>query len=108
MSKFIPTITEDGIKKSLESKRRGSVLKKKLNIPSPLRSIRLKCLDCVVGNPGEVQRCHIEECSLWPFRFGRNPREADLMVPEYDKWGEREGEHFYKGFEQVKKLVAES
>ena len=94
--------------KIIESKRRIKALKNRLNIPSSLRAIRLKCLDCTVGNRAEVQRCHIEECSLWPFRFGRNPREADLMVPEYDKWGEQEGEHFYNGFAQVKKLVAES
>ena len=98
----------ENIRKRIESKRRNTVLKKKLNIPNPLRAIRLKCLDCTVGNWAEVQCCHIEECSLWPFRFGRNPRDADLMVPEYDKWGEQEGEHFYKGFERVKKLVAES
>ena len=98
----------ENIRKRIESKRRNTVLKKKLNIPSSLRAILLKCLDCSDGKWDVVQLCHIEGCSLWPFRFGRNPREADLMVSEYAKWGEREGEHFYKGFEQVKKLVAES
>ena len=38
-----------------------------------LRAIREKCLDCMCGSPGEVRRCNIPECSLFQYRFGRNP-----------------------------------
>ncbi len=38
-----------------------------------LKAIRTKCIDCAAGNRSEVARCHIETCSLWPFRFGADP-----------------------------------
>lgn len=40
---------------------------------SPIRAIRLKCLDCTCGSLKEVENCPIEKCALHPFRFGRNP-----------------------------------
>jgi hypothetical protein len=40
---------------------------------TPLRSIRLKCIDCMGGSPSEVRRCNIPECSLYQYRFGTNP-----------------------------------
>jgi len=61
------------------SKRRKS----KYGIPRPIQAIRDKCLDCCSGSRGEVAECHIEKCPLWSFRFGRNPREKDLIVREY-------------------------
>ena len=36
-------------------------------------AIRRKCLDCCVGNKAEVNRCHIIDCALCPFRFRSNP-----------------------------------
>jgi hypothetical protein len=38
-----------------------------------LRSIRLKCLECSCGQPGEVRGCRITACALWPFRLGQDP-----------------------------------
>jgi len=41
---------------------------------TPLRAIREKCLDCTLGSANEVSLCPMENsCSLWPFRFGKNP-----------------------------------
>ena len=41
---------------------------------TPLRAIRAKCLDCVLGSSNEVSLCPMEDsCALWPFRFGKNP-----------------------------------
>lgn len=34
------------------------------------QAIRAKCLDCCCGNTAEVRRCHIRDCSLWPYRMG--------------------------------------
>jgi len=44
-----------------------------IHLYSPMKAIRRKCLDCCCGNDAEVRRCHIETCSLHPYRFGRNP-----------------------------------
>ena len=41
---------------------------------TPLRAIRLKCLDCCAGQRKEVRLCPAKDCPLWPFRMGRNPR----------------------------------
>lgn len=38
-----------------------------------LRSIRAHCLECSGGSRAEVANCHLVECSLHPFRFGRDP-----------------------------------
>lgn len=40
---------------------------------TPLKAIRAKCLDCCCRSSHEVRLCPCYDCSLWPFRFGRNP-----------------------------------
>lgn len=40
---------------------------------SPLKAIRLKCLDCSGNQPLEVRLCCAVDCALWPFRAGRHP-----------------------------------
>ena len=35
------------------------------------KAIRLKCLDCCCGQSAEVRRCPSTNCSLWPYRMGR-------------------------------------
>ena len=43
---------------------------------SPTAAIRRKCLDCCVGDASEVDRCHISDCALWPFRYGKDPQKG--------------------------------
>lgn len=40
---------------------------------SPLKAIRLKCLDCSCGSSNEVKLCPVTKCALYPFREGVNP-----------------------------------
>lgn len=40
---------------------------------TPLKAIRAKCLDCCCGQYREVELCPCKDCSLYPYRFGRNP-----------------------------------
>jgi hypothetical protein len=40
---------------------------------SPLRALRLKCLDCCNASAQEVRLCTAVECPSWPFRLGKNP-----------------------------------
>ena len=40
---------------------------------TPLKAIRLKCLDCSGDSADEVRKCVIPHCPLYPFRLGRNP-----------------------------------
>lgn len=45
---------------------------------SPLKAIRLKCLDCCCGSSHEVKLCPCTKCSLYHFRFGKNPNRAGM------------------------------
>jgi len=44
-----------------------------MEILSPLKAIRAKCLDCVADQPQEVRLCPCESCPLWSYRMGHNP-----------------------------------
>ena len=45
--------------------------KKKL---TPLRAIRAKCMDCSCGSSHEVRECTIDNCPLFQYRMGHNPK----------------------------------
>lgn len=45
---------------------------------TPIPSIRNKCLDCSGGSYKEVRLCPIQNCDLWPYRFGKRPTQADI------------------------------
>lgn len=47
-------------------------------IPSPLKAIRLKCLDCSCGSSNEVKLCKADKCPLYPYRFGKNPNRQGI------------------------------
>ena len=40
---------------------------------SPLKALRLRCIDCCAGSAIEVRRCTAVECPAWPFRMGSHP-----------------------------------
>lgn len=43
---------------------------------TPVRAIRLKCLDCSANQVKEVKECPVKECVLYPYRMGKNPNRA--------------------------------
>lgn len=45
-----------------------------MKIPTPLRAIRLKCLDCSAGSAQEVRECNFTDCPLYYYRSGHNPK----------------------------------
>jgi hypothetical protein len=46
---------------------------------SPLKALRLRCLDCCVGSAHEVALCVATKCPAWPFRMGTNPWVGENM-----------------------------
>lgn len=40
---------------------------------TPMRAIRLKCIDCSGGSRNEVAACLVADCPLYPFRMNRKP-----------------------------------
>lgn len=49
---------------------------------SPLRALRLKCLDCCNGAAREVRLCTAVGCPSWPFRMGKSPWRRALTDKE--------------------------
>ena len=47
-----------------------------MEILTPVKAIRAKCIDCCGGSSFEVKECPIKDCSLYPYRLGKNPNRA--------------------------------
>lgn len=45
---------------------------------TPIRAIRLKCLDCC-GTANEIKLCTCKTCTLWPYRFGKRPKNDEEL-----------------------------
>lgn len=55
----------------------------RLGHPSkPLAAIRAKCLDCCQGSKGEVRKCVVFGCPVWPMRMGHNPFHGQIDQPK--------------------------
>lgn len=67
---------------------------------TPLKAIRQKCLDCCCGSKTEVKLCPIKDCTLYEYRFGKNPKETPL----YDDGIALSEETIRKRREQGKRL----
>ena len=61
------------------------------NLPV-MKSIRLKCKECVCGSHRRIEECQITDCTLWPYRFGRRPKPADLVLRNSNNDYEKENE----------------
>lgn len=48
---------------------------------TPMKAIRLKCLDCCCGATKEVRECLSHACPLWLFRMKHRPKQAEV-----EKW----------------------
>ena len=54
-----------------------------MEVLTPIKAIRAKCLDCCCGMAKEVRLCLIKDCPLWPYRMGKRPKN--------DKYNDEEG-----------------
>ena len=45
---------------------------------TPIKAIRMKCLDCTCGQIAEVRECPAIECPLYTYRMGRRPDEVTI------------------------------
>ena len=41
---------------------------------TPMKAIRLKCLQCTCEQFTEVRECPIKDCALYPYRMGHRPK----------------------------------
>lgn len=56
-----------------------------MEIRSPGRAIRAKCIDCSGGSSEEVKNCTVKDCPLYAFRFGRNPYRTPRILTDEQK-----------------------
>jgi hypothetical protein len=45
---------------------------------TPLKAIRAKCRDCSNNQPEEIKKCPIQDCPLFLYRFGNNPKRKGI------------------------------
>ena len=60
--------------------------KKKL---TPVKAIRAKCLDCCCVSSRDVKLCSVPECTLFPYRFGKNPARKGTKPPQVKPFFEK-------------------
>ena len=49
---------------------------------SRAKAIREKCIDCMCGSKHEVKLCPCSDCSLFPYRLGREDKSAYNLTPK--------------------------
>lgn len=62
---------------------------------TPMKAIRLKCLDCCAGQVAEVRCCELEKCPLFPYRFGKRPKGYTDTTPEHLPENPQENRGFF-------------
>jgi hypothetical protein len=55
------------------------MLMEKIKVYTPLKAIRLKCLDCSCDNYAEVRECPRKTCTLYPYRMGHRPKGEEFI-----------------------------
>jgi len=88
------------IKKAKQTRRESKEIRKELGVPTLIRIVRLKCLECVCGSTKDVRLCTYSSCYLWPYRLGRMPLRKDFQVPDLDQQGQVIGYRSYRGFKE--------
>jgi hypothetical protein len=60
-----------------------------------LQVIRAHCMGCSGGSRSEVARCHLTDCALHPFRFGKDPNPSPgrgfAKSPVYESGSRQDG-----------------
>ena len=90
----------DSIDKTKNSRRESKEIREELGVPTLIKIVRLKCLDCVCGSTKEIRLCTFSSCYSWPYRLGRMPMRKDFQVPVRDQQGQITGYRAYKGFKE--------
>ena len=62
------------------------IIKEKIKWPTPMQSIRAKCLECVSFSGNAVKECRGHNCVLYPYRFGKRNKRIKSVNNMYG-WG---------------------
>ena len=47
---------------------------------TPMKAIKMKCLECANWSRSEVTNCNLCDCALWPYRKGKRPTDEDIAI----------------------------
>ena len=56
-----------------------------MEILTPIKAIRSKCLSCCCGQVKEVRECAVKTCALWPYRLGKRPKKVNTNEAQASK-----------------------
>jgi hypothetical protein len=62
----------------IEHEIRNKVEGTEVVLLTPIKAIRLNCLECICWVPSEVKNCTSKLCPLYLYRFGTNPERAGI------------------------------
>lgn len=53
---------------------------KLMQVLTPIKAIRAKCLECCAGSFKEVRMCSLKNCPLWPYKNGHRPKGEQFTI----------------------------
>ena len=61
-----------------------------MNVETPLRAIKIHCIDCQGWQRTAVKDCPVTDCTLWAYRFGKRPSKelTDIVENTEDRFAE--------------------
>ena len=68
-----------------------------MEIRTPIKAIRAKCIDCCCGSAHEVRMCPVVLCPLHEYRLGHRPKTEGNDTPETQIVKNRELAHDLRG-----------
>lgn len=73
-------VAKSTITRKAGAEARKAAIANGLDLKTPIKAIRAKCLDCCGGQYSEVEKCTVPACPLFLYRFGKRPRDfSDIM-----------------------------
>lgn len=53
-----------------------------MQVLTPIKAIRAKCIDCCGGQIYEPRKCTVKKCPLYPYRLGKRPKMTNDTVED--------------------------
>lgn len=54
-----------------------------MEVLTPIKAIRVHCIECSGGQNKEVKECPITKCPLYPYRMGKRPKK-DVSIDKVE------------------------
>lgn len=97
LAAMTPEQRKDMMAKAQETRKAGAEARQKMrdsgvDLKTPIKAIRAKCLDCCGYQYSEVVKCTVTKCPLFPYRFGKRPRDLSDITGIHENVSEETDE----------------